>query len=660
MSTPAINSQDLRRRLHMAALRSAKLQGVRKADADSRSRLATEVSEAKARQGLKEEISEIFDALQKRAHERSVGAFERLLSAILRDVLPEEGAVRLIPQFKSNTTWLDVALEKEGKLEDLVEGNGGAVTNVVCAGLRFAALTRTKNRRLMILDEPDCWLMPERVPAFVRVIAQVSEQTRTQTFFITHHQPAYFEGQVNIVRFSADDNGKVFAQALAPVLNQWQNTEDPGLRCIELINFRRHEHTVIPCFPGATAFIGPNNLGKSTAINASFKALGYGESDDSMIRHDCDEARIIFHMEKGRRIEWSRSRKRSPVVLYRLFEEGNPEPIIEGPPKGRQPPDWVVNMLGIQRVDDLDIQLGNQKSPVFLLNETASKRAQILSIGREAGYLKTMMKNYESLKSADQETVKNGEAKIARLDYRLKRLEPLDGVEQTLNDLTVEGDDLFNALERREQMTAVLEKLERSSKAVAQLEKECEILAELPEVPQLVDVTPMQRLIGTIETASRRLNVPELPVLPETPVLADVVTMERLLRTIEVSTRRVNVPELPALPEVPVLKDTASIITTGQLLGKLTRSIAVLEHLPTDMPGVPALADTAGLAALIVRMTQQITSADQAQLELAKAEVEATTALAEYEKTKQDLGGECPLCGSSFPHEEGVAHAHAH
>src|SRR5690606_17040382 len=204
---------------------------------------------------------------------------------ILNDVLPEEGVIRLLTQYKSNATWLDIALEKNGNLEDVVDGNGGAVTNVISAGLRFAALTRTPNRRLMVLDEPDCWLMENRVSAFARVISQVSAQTQTQTFFITHKNPAYFEGHVNLVQFYADDEGKVKASALAPVVQEWTDDETPGIRALELIDFRRHEHTLVPCYPGATAYIGPNNLGKSTAIVSSFKAVAYGESNDTMIRH---------------------------------------------------------------------------------------------------------------------------------------------------------------------------------------------------------------------------------------------------------------------------------------------------------------------------------------------------------------------------------------
>ncbi len=618
-----MDSLNLRQRLHQLSVRAAQLEGARKADTSRNEQLLRDVGLAKGRNGLGEEISRIFDALQKRSHERSVGAFERLLSAILNDVLPDEGLVRLIPQFKSNTTWLDIALEKNGALEDVVDGNGGAVTNVVCAGLRFAALSRTDNRRLMILDEPDCWLKPERVPAFVRVVSQVAAQTGTQTFFITHHDPSLFEGNVNLVRFTADENGKVHAQALNPLVAQWEDDAQPGVRAIELVNLRRHEHTFIPCFPGATAFIGDNNLGKSTAVVTSFKALAYGESDDTLIRHGCDEARITFYLENNRRIEWSRSRKRSPAVLYQLWNGDTME--AEGRPKSRnQAPEWVTDVLGVARVDDLDIQVGNQKSPVFLLNDSAPRRAQILSVGRESGHLKTLMKKYDEVKTSDREIVKQGELDLARLKVRLGYLAKIVGVPQQLEDLATQSESLLSHLEQRERLEKALAKIEASQQALTRLEAEGKVLLALPEMPVLVEETGVAKAADRIERLSRVMRVPELPVLP-------------------------------AAPE---LQELASVLTLGQRLSQSQKVLKVCAAIPAEVPAMPELAEMDKLAASTQRLFTQGQGVRTAEQELVKVNTEHEAVHRELEKLKEELGGECPLCGAAFP-EEGVEH-HVH
>lgn len=659
--TPA-DSLTLRQRLHKASVRAAHLDGTRTAETSSQSRWAQDVALAKGRLGLADEVSRIFDALQQRAHERSVGAFERLLTAILQDVLPEEGAVRLLTEYKNNTTWLDVALEKEGSLEDVFAGNGGAVTNVVCAGLRFAALSRTQNRRLMVLDEPDCWLKPDRVPAFVRVIAQVAKQTNTQTFFITHHDPAFFEDQVNVVRFSANDDNVVQARAEAPRVWDWEDDEAPGVRGIELINFRRHSHTVIPCFPGATAFIGDNNLGKSTAIVSSFTAVAYGESDDSMLRHGCNEARIIFHLEGGRRLEWSRSTKRSPSVLYQLFERGEAMPSQEGRPKTRnQAPEWVQDVLGIARVDDLDIQIGNQKKPVFLLNDPAPRRAQILSIGRESSHLKSLMKCYEEMRGTDRDTVKQGELQLARLKFRLDRLIKLTPTNETLAELAIESEDILVALELREKLSAHLGLLEKRLVALQYAEREAAVLRDLPVQPELLDTVVLARLCEMMPAAAARsgLSGPALPGLPE---LSDTAMLANLCAVIDRAAPRalLGIPSLPAIPE---LTDVATVALSGQRIAQAAKRVAVLQALPPELPAPPPSVAQDGLDALMARLAAHT----ERVIALITEDMETVTALGSQQKafneTVAQMGGLCPLCGSTFSDDNVTLtseHKHVH
>ncbi len=619
-----MESLNLRQRLHQLSVRAAQLDGARKADASRNDELLQEVSLAKGRLGLGEEISRIFDALQQKAHERSVGAFERLLSAILNDVLPDEGKVRLLPQFKSNATWLDIALEKNGSLEDVVDGNGGAVTNVVCAGLRFAALSRTDNRRLMILDEPDCWLKPERVPAFVRVVSQVAMQTQTQTFFITHHDPSFFEGQVNLVRFTADKDGKVLAQSLAPLVCDWEDDQQPGVRAIELVNVRRHEHTIIPCYPGATAFIGDNNLGKSTAVVTSFKAVAYGESDDTMVRHGADEARIIFYLEGNKRIEWSRSLKRSPSVMYRLVE--GDKVIAEGRPKTRnQAPEWVTDVLGVARVDDLDIQVGNQKSPVFLLNDSAPRRAQILSVGRESGHLKTLMKKYDDIKAADRETVKQGELTLARLKLRLGYLAKAEPLPERLEHLAAHSEGLLRQVEQWEKLQALTTRLEQAKASCERLEREWVVLEGLPGAPALHDEAALEKLVARLAKHARIASL----------------------------------PDAPTMPAVPELHELATLLKLGQRIAQARKLVQVCEPVPQSLPGMPEMLDLEALNRLTTRLSGQALTAQATQRELSTLQQEESKEAEKLEVLKQELGGECPLCGAAFP-EHGVEHEHAH
>lgn len=589
----------------------AKLQGVGEADLSKFNETEAEVASAKGRLNLSEEISRVFEALQTKAHERSVGSFERLLTALLDDVIPNQGKVRLIPEFKNNTTWLDVSLEKDGMLEDVLDGNGGAITNVISAGLRYTALTRTNNRRLMILDEPDCWIQPERVPYFVKVLSEISAATKTQTLIVSHHNYSFFEGYTNIVRLKEDEElGILYAEAIAPTAS-WENDTIPGIRAIELINFRRHSHTIIPLFPGATTLIGANNLGKSTALVTAFRAVCYGDSDDRLIKHGEDEAKVIIHLENNTKVEWSRHKKRSPSVIYKLIE--GDDVTNEGRPKSRGAvPDWVQGVLGITPVDDMDIQIGSQKSPVFLLGETASKRAQILSVGKEASHLKTLMSGYEQLKSTDRESVKYGEASLTKLKYRLGIESKLPDIADTLQALNSQKEDVISELVGLEEVEESVSALEGVSRNVLRLSEEHAVSLEIPAIPAIEDLTGMESLCATLVTKQGISGI-------EAPM---------------------------PLPAPPSIEDTSALLKAGTVLFDVTSRVELLTTIQSvGLPDVVSIEDVEGLSSIASNLSKCEKTTETLTEDLARIIKEMEEVSLNKKLLEEKLGGACPLCG---------------
>lgn len=622
--TDLLDSANLRNRVNTLGLRAAQLAGRHASDLETQATLTTKVSEAKGRAALAPQVASIFEGMQHLSHKRSVGSLESLLSAILNDVLPNEGNIRLMTSYKANSTHLDIMLEKQGRLEDVLDGNGGAVTNIVCAGLRFAALSRTGNRKLMVMDEPDCWVSLDRAPEFARTVSQIALKGGFQTFVITHKARSNFENHYNIVKFSENADGKVEAHALSPQVTHWESDEQPGLRKIELINVRRHEHTVVPCFPGPTAYVGKSNLGKSTALMSAFKMVAYGESDDSVIRHGCEEAKVIFHLENNQRLEWSRHVKRSPAVIYKHFR--GDELIAEGRPKTRnQAPEWVEELLGVCRVDDMDIQVGNQKKPVFLLDDSAPRRAQILSVGRESSYLPGLMRAYEQMKAADRELIKQGETELARLKLRLTYLQKVPKLVEGQKALAAQAEAILKKLETRERLNATLARMEVRGAAVAKLEATVAVLAELPEVPVLASTEALARTIARLEKSGKYAQVGELPVLPD----------------------------------IPTLKDLARITELGSRIAKANRALAAADSVNLKVPELPLLADNSALSARIELLTRRMTTAGACETALKAAEAEVASATAALNKLIDELGQSCPLCGGVMSHEHAeTAHAH--
>lgn len=612
----------LKSRVDQARLLAARLRGVREADQRQLAEWTEKVGTAKARLALSEEVSRVFEAMQTRAHSRSVGTFETLLSAILQDVLPDKGNIRFELTSSNNSPNLDIFVDNAGSLEDVLEGSGGAVTNVISAGLRFAALTRTKNRRLMVLDEPDCWIKPSRVPNFIRVVADVARTTKTQTLLISHHDPAYFRGRVNLIELSRDDAGDVQAEACLPLVTDWESPSQPGIRSIQLINFRAHKDTTLKLYPGVTALIGDNDLGKSTALVASLKAVGYNESDDTVIRHGAKEAQIVIELENDRRIVWTRKAKGSPKVVYALYH--GTELVAEGKAPGRgSVPDWVTAELGISEVDDLDIQVGSQKNPVFLLDQPASRRAQLLSVGRESGHLVRVMDAWGDIKRADRETVREGEARVSKLSYRLQRMEKLDLLLEQAESLAQKFSEVEVFGTKVQQLERVVRQLSEGTATVDRLSREVRALQGLPDqAPELEEVALLQQVILRIQ---RGLPVKDL-ALPDLQV------------------------------QVPELQDTAALARIGVRISQLQKYRPLFGLELPQLPEVPVLTDERHLQASATRLGALLAAVQTSQRDHAAADAEHDKAKSDLKALQTRLGGVCPLCDHRFEEE----HDHVH
>lgn len=618
------SANELKERLDAARMKAARLVGARGADTRQLAEWTDKVAQAKARRSLSEEMTRLFEAMQTRAHSRSVGSFEALLSAVLEDVLPGQGRVHLELSSSNNAPNLDIFIDNDGNLEDVLECNGGAVTNVVCTGLRYAALSRTKNRRFMVLDEPDCWMKPEHIPDFMRVVAEVSKTTKSQTLLISHHETPYFRGRMNVVELVKGDDGKITAAVAQPLVTDWESDDQPGLRGIRLVNVGAHVDTWLPLFPGATAFIGDNNLGKSTALSTATKAVAYNASDDTLIRHGAEMAQITYVLEHGRRLVWTRRRKGSPKVVYALFQGDDPTPLKEGKAPGRgSVPEWVREELGISEVDGLDLQVGSQKKPVFLLDETASRRARLLSVGRESGHLVQVMDAWGDVMRGDRDIVKDGELRVTKLLYRLERMGALDTTVANCETLASKFGAVESVSRNFSMLSSVLERVLQATTAVERLSAEAAALAGLPdEAPTLAEVAGITRVIGRIERGQPVKNL-ELPALKiEVPTLEDTVELKKVGARIAglQKYRPLFDVQLPQMPELPVLTDE--------------------RHLQTAM---------ARVASLLVNLSTAQRDEDQAKKDLAAGETEMAA-------LQEKLGGVCPLCDQKFEKE----HLHAH
>lgn len=599
---PAEWLPDDRIRLERAAAGLAALAG-RRAELRARERdLLASVGQAKGRLALRPRVDDLLRKLQARAHERSVGAYERLLTGIVADVLPGDRRILLDLGTERGLPALDIEVGHGAHREGIIDGSGGSLTNVVSAGLRFAALVRSGRRRFIAMDEPDCWLAPDRVPDFCGVLTDLAREVGVQTLIVSHHESDFFGPDAVVLRMEAPDGRlRVLPEprpaAAAP--SGW-HPDRAGIRSLRLIDFMGHEDTTVPLAPGVTVVVGPNNLGKSALLSA-LRAVTYGGAADGWIRHGAPRARVEIGIEGGRMIVWERRRRGGiggKVVWRRLGPDGTLEMETAG---AREVPDWVSTALGIAPVDGIDVQLGHQKRPVFLLDQPPSQRARILSLGRESGHLAAMIEGYRDRVRRDTDEVRRGEAELAALRVRLDAFGALDTAEEALRAARSAEAALTPLLAEEADLAARLERLRTLAAGLERAAAGQRVMADLPEAPPRLDPTgPLADAIAGLaglEARGRRLRA-----------------MAQALDGLE------GISELPARPD--------------EGIAELSAAIAALRRL--DGAATARQAETARIAA-----------------ELAATE-------AEIERLLERAGHACPLCGQAVAGAPGLIGAARH
>lgn len=599
--------------------RGATAKGRIEAQASEYSTLLTEVGQAKGRLELAPDVESFVANWQTRLHARNVGVMEQLLTALLQDVIPGDKQATFTLSTERGAPALDIELTTDGEREDILEGHGGAVTNVVSAGLRFIALSRSGARKFIALDEADCWLPEGRVGLFSNVLSKVSETLGVQTLVISHHDLTHFEDVAYPIKLSLDKEGAVWV-APARELPVWEPGQ-PGIRWIRLINFRKHADTTIPLSPGITALVGDADVGKSTIISA-LRAISYGESSDTVIRHKSPYAEVQIHIEDGQTLVWRRVRKGSPKTRYTLL--GGDGAVVREENMARGAPDWVSGLLGIVKADELDIQVGSQKKPVFLLDESASRRAALLSVGRESGYLVAMLDAHRDEVKLDREKVRKGEE---RLGYLATSLKEAVGV----NDLVVKTEEAAAAVRALISRSASIQTLEGLLKQAA----------------------ARQAKINQLEAALSGLRLPGVPAsLNPTAELSCAIEK---LRVLSVKTSyALDAINLPLLPDLHPVGD---LLEKGKALARLERAVSLMSRLEFKL-GLPELHNTAELQGKLrlAADLRQLEAKLKLQLESEGAAILA--AQADLEATIQAMGGLCPVCGHTMSSED-VLHAHA-
>lgn len=433
---------------------------------------------------------------------------------------------------------------------------------------------------------------------------------------------------------------------------------------LTLENFLAHGRTVIDLGPGLTVLVGPNNSGKSAVVEG-LRCLATNPAPRHFIRHGAKQARVEAEFSDGTRVTWIRKDKSSG---YEIRRPGSDTPEEYWKLQGKVPEKVQevlrLNLVQLESVGrGLDVHLGNQKEPIFLLNEPPSAMAAFFASSTESAHLLAMQKALRHKVRAAQGDERRVRGRLAELARDLRVLAPLPDLGLRLSAARAEYDAARQAMAGLPALADMAVGLRRASRSLMALRERAEIQARVAQPPQLWPAARLaEALLRRARLAADRLRAEgrkaALEPLAEPPKLFPA---ERLARHLEMqATRRTALARvtrrrqaLEALREPPALFDARRLATLLVERRRLEARLTVLEvraGRAANLRQPPEPAATRGLAEASralreLKRQEQALGGRMAALDEAMASCEGRIAarLAEI--------GSCPLCGGRMDAE---------
>lgn len=622
-------------------------------------RIREEIDMSKKRIDIEPELKGVLERFQRKEQEKLVGMNQKLLTAILQDVMQTDGEDRKVVMdifTERGLPALSILIEKndQGVLEDVYDGSGGAIANILSFGLRVIALLQSKKRKFLVLDEPDCWIKPELIPDFVDVIRQLSEKLGIQILIISHHNEELLKGlNHRLILEKIDGRLQTRWSTHGDCVPAEWNEEQEGIRSVYLENFQSHSSTYIPLSPTVTLITGLNDLGKSTIVNA-LRAIFYGNGSDTNIKHFENQARVVVDFGDCNLI-WERKLKGKPKESYTLINQENGlENPLHRSDSAKGVPEWLEEETGIGMIEGFDIQLGHQKRPVFILDETPSKKAKALSIGDESNYVQMMINLAKEDLGTARKVVKQGEEELERIYRKLRLFEKYaeDFAHLESEALSNQFMTALDCIQKKEKLEELKEKYKKAQEKVELLRAvEIKLETTLPQPVSSQAIKDLNRQKLNIRYANIQLPKIDL-ALPEVKAIStkgfDLPKKHALLSELLAQTQNIqrNLAEsLSKIGDVEVLNKSVKALKDLNLprlkyllemeLPKTT-SLTELEH--KELEKAKTLLNNARLKIIAL---EQINHESQGFVSLLK---DASQELEEFLESMKI----CPMCQRPF------------
>lgn len=480
---------------------------------------------------------------------------------------------------------------------------------------------------------------------------------------------------------------------------------------LTLIDFMAHARTEFALAPGLNVLTGPNNTGKSAVVEA-LRCLAENPPPRHVIRHGAAEARVVAETDDGTTIAWVR---RPKYALYELTRPGAAEPEVYAK-FGRTPPEAVLaalrlNPVPIEGGEAVDVHIGNQREPVFLLNRPGTVLAGFFAASTEAAHL-IAMQNLLTDRARKSKTEKGRlEKRLAGIAAGIDRLAPLPDIELRLETaagieagLAVREEEaaaLAAGLAARDRLAGRMAALAGTRAALAPLAGPPALspttalaalsadvgglagavrhaagrdraLAALAEPPRLFETSVLAGRLAGLDRARQAVagaagRAAALAELAAPPIVADVAALAAMLARLSADRARGmayfrKTAALSRLAEPPRPAEVATLAADIGLLDRTRAATAALARKNAGLARLAAPPETRDVGPL----GELLDALDAAKGRLAKARAaheaksRALAKLARGIEARLAELGACPLCGGELSAADFLGRGHNH
>lgn len=432
------------------------------------------------------------------------------------------------------------------------------------------------------------------------------------------------------------------------------------IKKIIIDNFMAHERTELELGPGVTALTGPNNTGKSAIVEA-LRCVATNPVPKHYIRHGAKEARVTIELDDTTKVVWIRKKRSSG---YELWKPGAEEP-QEYWKFGRKPPEDILNALRLDLVEletgnEIDVHVGNQREPVFLLNQPPSNAAAFFAASTESAHL-LAMQNLLKRRTQDANREKRD------LETRINELETeLDGF-ATLPDIALEVEkarELEITTKKLHAEIPALESLLASHHSLSETrllkKNSTTIIKATIEPPILNEVRQLSDQISKEKALNHKLNSAQrvsqsLVQLAPLPHTHDTITLARLCDQLQSAENRLQKAQgqtqtLAPLSALPATENTAHLADlTDQIIALRYRQqrLATWDNVLQTVAEPPTTQSDDHLVRLLADMGDLEARKNASGQTLTALETDLQTVKENIKKRIDELGC-CPTCGADL------------